>query len=242
MRERSWSDRITRWGLAAVAASLVLATILLVGFGLPGAAPDRDVTELYARGRMLLDGKTPGRSPVRALGILEQVVAIDPMHAGGFAAIAQAYLQRPSGLNGLDPAVALQRGRMRWSVPSRSTGPRPKPTRRGEMRLRLGDWAGAREALRRCPWSSDQPMSRIRAQFADLLALQGRFDEALVEARIAESLDPLSPRARHEVASCCVSATIRRGHRTSAASARDRPELRACTLYARSRLPRAEAV
>jgi tetratricopeptide (TPR) repeat protein len=42
---------------------------------------------------------------------------------------------------------------------------------------------------------------RIRAQFADLLALQGRFDEALIEARIGESLDPLSPRARHEVAS-----------------------------------------
>jgi hypothetical protein len=63
--------------------------------------------ELYTRGRLLLDGWTPGGVRT-ALGLFEQV-ALDPAHASAHAGIAQAYLQRPAQIVGIQPSIALAR-------------------------------------------------------------------------------------------------------------------------------------
>jgi lipopolysaccharide biosynthesis regulator YciM len=149
-------------------------------------SPTSETNELYVRGRMLLDGWTPGG--VRAaLGVFEQLVALEPTHAGAHAGMALAYLQRPSGINGIDPAVALERGRQAVERALALDASEPEAySALAELCLRRRDWSGARDALRRAVELGPTNV-RIRAQFADLLALQGRFDEALVEARIGES-------------------------------------------------------
>ena len=192
------------WFVAAsvtVAVGVMIALLFEYGGRLGSShSITRDTNELYVRGRMLLDGWTPGG--VRAaLGVFEQLVALDPTHAAGHAGMAFAYLQRPSGINGIDPTTALERGRQAVERALALDASEPEAhSALAELRLRRLDWSGASEALRRAVELGPTNV-RIRGQFADLLALQGRFDEALVEARIGESLDPLSPRARHEVAS-----------------------------------------
>lgn len=148
----------------------------------------------------MLDGWTPGGAQT-ALGVFEQIVAREPRHAAAHAAIAEAYLQRPGGLNGVDPTIAVERGRQAVERALALDAAEPEAhASLAALRLRQLDWAGAVAALRRAVALGPNNV-RIRAQLAELLALQGRFDEALIEAGVAESLDPLSPRARHEVAS-----------------------------------------
>jgi DNA-binding winged helix-turn-helix (wHTH) protein/tetratricopeptide (TPR) repeat protein len=196
-RDHTWFKAVP------VALTIVAMVALVLGYGgwiSSSRSRTSETNELYVRGRMLLDGWTPGG--VRAaLGVFEQLVALDPTHAGAHAGMALAYLQRPSGINGIDPAVAFERGRQAVERALALDASAPEAySALAELCLRRRDWSGARDALRRAV-ELGPTYVRIRAQFADLLALQGRFDEALVEARIGESLDPLSPRARHEVAS-----------------------------------------
>jgi DNA-binding winged helix-turn-helix (wHTH) protein/Tfp pilus assembly protein PilF len=195
---------IARIALAAtMAAGLLALAVTVARVERPDSSAESstgNVEELYTRGRLLLDGWTPGGVRT-ALGLFEQVVAFDPNHASAHAGIAQAYLQRPAQIAGMDRSVALAR-RARAVERALALDPdNPEALAAlAELHIRRREWAPAGDAFRRA--LDLQPKSvRIRGQFADWLALQGRFEEAIIEARTAESLDPLSPRARHDVAS-----------------------------------------
>jgi DNA-binding winged helix-turn-helix (wHTH) protein/tetratricopeptide (TPR) repeat protein len=191
-----------RWTTAVVATSLLAIGVMVARYGAaPRQSPSSsDVAERYARGQMLLDGKTPA-SVRTALGVFEEIVALDPGYAAAHAGMAQAFLFRPSLIGGIEPAVALERGAHAVQRALALDASHPEAySALAELRVRHFDWHGAVEALRRAV-DLKPKSARIRAQFADVLALQGRFSEALIQARIGESLDPLSSSARHEVAS-----------------------------------------
>jgi tetratricopeptide (TPR) repeat protein len=68
-----------------------------------------------------------------------------------------------------------------------------------ELDMTRHDWAAAGREYRRAIDIAPRH-SLARQQYALWLSYQGRFDEALEAARLAESLDPLSPSARNSVA------------------------------------------
>ena len=154
---------------------------------------------LYLQGRAAYDRITPG-SGLAALHFFQQAAELDPDYAQAQAGIAMAYEQLAftGALAGKDAY--------------------PKAKQASERALALDDklpeahlaaaWIKAqfewdREgSLRECRRAIELDPNRAdsRARYGTSLSLLGRFPEAIEQVRLAESLDPLSPRTSYEVA------------------------------------------
>jgi len=191
---------------AAIAASLLVAAVmfLLARGALPlsiasATGVHREVDELYLRGRLALDDPTVGTSRA-ARELFEKVLAIDDRYAAAYAGIADAYLEKPSSIPGIPPDVATSRAqRAIERALTLDDGLPEAHLSAAQLWMTLHDWSRAgREYERLVKLAPDHSLAR--QEYALWLSYQGRFDEALKQAQLAESLDPLSVRARNAVA------------------------------------------
>ena len=198
-------SQIRRWPVVAAGAALAIVVGLLVTLGVAwrtggrAAAVRPQVRDLDLRGRIALEDPTIG-SVRTALRLFENAIALDRNYAPAQVGVAEAYLQKPSSLTGVPPQVAVVRAEHAIARSLSLDDSLPEAhLAAAELRMTLHDWSAAgREYHRAVALAPNN--SIVRQQYAVWLSYQGRFDEALDEARRGESLDPLSPRARSTVA------------------------------------------
>jgi DNA-binding winged helix-turn-helix (wHTH) protein/tetratricopeptide (TPR) repeat protein len=191
--------------VAAGAAVTIAVVGLLITLGVAlrtsarSASIRPQVRELYLRGRIALDDPTIG-SARTALQLFEKAIAIDPSYAPAQAGVAEAYLRKPSSLTGVPPDVAIARAEHAIAQSlALDDSLSEAHLAAAELRMTRHDWPVAGREYRRAVALAPKN-SIARQQYAMWLSYQGRFDEALNEARLGESLDPLSPPARNTVA------------------------------------------
>ena len=169
-------------------------------FGRAGPGANLEAHALYVRGRSSLDQYT-NEGMRLALRLFEEALRLDPDLAVAHAGLAMLYLQSNPGIPGVSGEEAVGRateaaGRALALDPSL---PSAYAASAG-VRSTMADWAGAeRDYLQAIALGPSDVL--VRQQYAQWLALLGRFDEAVAQARVAESLDPLSPRAVMALAS-----------------------------------------
>ena len=156
-----------------------------------------DAAALYVRGRTEFDKFTPDGLQ-RALKLFEAALEIDPDYADVHAALAQVYLQN---LLAVPEEEAVRRatqaaGRAMsldpWLPESYVAAAAIKSTR--------ADWDGADRDFQRAIELGPSNV-HARQQYAHWLSRLGRFEKAIEQARMAELLDPISPRAIMSLAS-----------------------------------------
>jgi serine/threonine-protein kinase len=159
----------------------------------------READQLYLRGRLALEERTVNNAHT-ALELFQKALAIDERHASAYAGIASAYLQKTSSIPAVPPATATSRAQ--WAVERALSLDNRLPEAHlaaAQLWMTLHDWPRAgREYERAIELAPNHSIAR--QEYAQWLSYQGRFDEALKEARLGESLDPLSLGARNAVA------------------------------------------
>jgi tetratricopeptide (TPR) repeat protein len=158
---------------------------------------DPEAYRLYLRGVWAMRQRTKG-DMTSSLESLESAVTLQPDFALAWGALADAhllsvgYLMRPSGHEDaqnaliralvLDPDLAQAHASLGLLYASRDQ-----------------DWSRAEEAYLR---AIELEPSYVTAQqwYSELLALTGRYEEAVDRARVAIDLDPLSPLVHAELA------------------------------------------
>ena len=154
---------------------------------------------LYVRGRAALDQFSFDGNRL-ALQLFERALELDPEFADAHAGLAQAYLAQ-------DAAPHLPREepfRRAADATARALALDPMLSAAyvaaAQIRSAQLDWAGAeRDYLRAIELGPSDVVARH--QYAHFLARLGRADDSISQARAAEALDPLSPRAIMAVAS-----------------------------------------
>lgn len=202
-----WSGTFTRAESDRMAIAQAIAQDLARDLGLrpTGAASAGHVTNLeahsrYVRGQWALDQYTHEGTRL-AQRLFEEALKLDPGLAAAHAGLALLYLRANPGIPGVSGEEAVRRAAAgaEQALALDPSLPAAYVAAAG-VRSTRADWAGAeRDFLRAIELGPSDVLARH--QYAHWLSLLGRFDEALVQARIAESLDPLSPRAVMAVAS-----------------------------------------
>jgi serine/threonine-protein kinase len=152
----------------------------------------------YLRGRSALSRIDGTRT---ALEFFERAVALDPSYAQAHAGIAEAYQELnfsgsvrrseayPKALRAVQQSLAINE-----SLPEAHLAA-------GRIKMYFEwDWGGCEQECRRAI-ELDPSNAEGHERYGLVLALEGRFDEALNRLRLAESLDPLSPRTGWVLAS-----------------------------------------
>jgi DNA-binding winged helix-turn-helix (wHTH) protein/tetratricopeptide (TPR) repeat protein len=194
-----------RWRILTTAAAIVAAAVgvAIAGAVLRGARPSDAVAsearELYLRGQLALADPNVG-SARAALELFEKALALDPDYAAAHAGVAHAYLVRPPSLPSVSPEVAVLRAQI--AIERALTLDESLPEAylaAAQIHMVRLDWPAAGNEFRRAiEVAPDHSIARQR--YAMWLSYQGRFEEAIREARLGESLDPLSVQARNTVA------------------------------------------
>jgi serine/threonine-protein kinase len=156
--------------------------------------------DLYLRGRQAMQGfPAVNRPTVKiAVGYFEQAIAKDPNYALAYAGIADAFLAMdnnivapeayPRAKVAAEKAIALD--------PLLSEA----QSAMASLHAREGAWQDAEQGFRRAiELNPNNAWARLGLGVS-VLAMQGRFEEGLEEARHAVDLDPLSPYAHTELA------------------------------------------
>lgn len=200
-----WSERYEMPLLGVPGLPAAIAVDVSRSLGVRGGTiqdwPTRslDAYRLYVRGQTALDQFT--REGTRAaLRYFEQALIHDADYAQAHASIALAYLTGPA-LMEVPAAQALD---LASTAAHRALALDPTLPEAhiasAAVKSARADWPGAerdyRQAIELGPGNVV-----VRQAFARWLSLLGRFDEALEHARVAEELDPLSPRALMAVSS-----------------------------------------
>lgn len=154
---------------------------------------------LYQRGRAAWAGRTT-RGARTALQLFEQAAALDPAFAQAHAGIAMAYFQLAEVGQALSPEEAY--ARVTQAATRALTLDELLPEAHlaaSNVKVYERDWRGV-ERERRRAIELGPNSALVREQYGMFLSLMGRFSEALDHVRLAQSLDPLSPRATWAVA------------------------------------------
>jgi TolB-like protein len=154
---------------------------------------DSEAYRLYLLGRhRYLQGVSANYG--QALAYFNQAIALDPNYALAHAGISDVYSALSSQV--LSPAEAMPKARQAALTAIRLDETLP------EAHYSLGtvkiwgdwDWAGAEREYKRAI-ELNPSFVLARAGYGNLVASQGRFEEALSEARRAQEIDPLSIQA-----------------------------------------------
>jgi serine/threonine-protein kinase len=158
-----------------------------------------EARELYLRGQLALADPTPG-SARTALELFEKAITLDATYAAAHAGVAQVYLVRPLSIPGVPPDVSVLRAQLAIDRALALDESLPEAyLATAELHMALHDWLSAgREYRRAIDVAPSHAIARQR--YAMWLSYQGRFEEAIKEARLVESLDPLSVQGRNTVA------------------------------------------
>jgi adenylate cyclase len=152
----------------------------------------------YLRGRSAVNRIDGTRT---ALAFFERAAALDPAYAQAHAGIADAYqeLSFTGALKAKEAYPQAARAAERALALNDSLSEAHLAAAGVKMYFEW-DWRGAERECRRAlelnPSSAD-----ARERYGLVLSLEGRFDEALDQLRLAQSLDPLSPRTGWVLAS-----------------------------------------
>lgn len=198
-------SRPQRWRTVGAAAAILVAVVgVLIARLVPWGAPQSkavasEARELYLRGQLALADPTAG-SARTALELFEKALALDATYAAAHAGVAQVYLVRPSSVSTVPPDVAVLRAQLAIERALALDESLPEAyLATAELHMTLHDWpAAGREYRRAIDVAPSHSIARLR--YAMWLSYQGRFEEAIKEARLGESLDPLSVQARNTVA------------------------------------------
>lgn len=191
---------------AATAAGILgtLVVGLVIALVLRGDTPQSEAVrsearQLYLRGQLALEDPTPGGART-ALAFFEKALALDARYAAAHAGVARTYLVKPSSTQGVPPDVSISRARLAIDRALALDQFLPEAhLAAAELHMTLNDWKAAGDGYRRAIDVAPN-LSVARQRYAIFLSLQGRFEDAIKEARLGESLDPLSLQARTTVA------------------------------------------
>jgi DNA-binding winged helix-turn-helix (wHTH) protein/Tfp pilus assembly protein PilF len=197
-------SRPQRWRTVAAVAAILVAVVGVLIARLPRGTPQSkavasEARELYLRGQLALADPNSG-SARTALELFEKALALDPTYAAAHAGVAQVYLVRPAFFLGVPPDVAVLRAQLAIERALALDQSLPEAyLAAAELHMTQHDWPAAGREYRR---AIDVAPSHtiVRQRYAMWLSYQGRFEEAIKEARLGESLDPLSVQARNTVA------------------------------------------
>jgi serine/threonine-protein kinase len=161
------------------------------------AAVDPDALDLYLKGRSLLRVPSGPDGPRKAMQLLQAAVAKDSRLALAHAGIADAYAYLGNGtVRGMSGGAAEPSAEMfdRSEAAARRAleldpGLAEAHVSLGVVRHTHYDWNGAIEEWRKALELSPN-LANARWWLANVLSALGRRDEALVQARRAEDLDP----------------------------------------------------
>ena len=167
---------------------------------------DIEAFDLYLRARAAGNVRFPGHDEV--IGLFEQAIGKDPTIAPAYAGLAVVYAFQ-SFQGPLDPHRAEKLDKMSAAA-ERAIQLDPflaeAHSALGTAYARNGQWDLAERSFRRAI-EIDPSLSGTRHAFARFVLWPlGRMDEAVREAWTATQNDPLSPRARHELADVLLSA------------------------------------
>jgi serine/threonine-protein kinase len=154
------------------------------------AAINPDAHEAYLHGRFLLDSRDE-KLYREAIREFERATRIDPTYARAWAGLADAYYFLSSVF--LPPSEAIPKAR---SAAERALA---LDQELADAHAALGviqsqydwEWTNAEKELRRA-LEINSSYSPAHFYYSLLLSAQGRFDEALEQARVAHEVDPLS--------------------------------------------------
>ena len=166
----------------------------------PAPRVDPDVYEAYLKGRFFLD-KVPSRLD-QSIQHFEDVIKLDPRHAGAFAGLAEAYeaLGWGFGPGSLRPQEAYPR-MLESARKALSLDPNLAVAHTAIGRIRYEyewNWRGAEESLRRAV-ELDPNSANAHSAYFDFLSVVGRADEAARQVQMAATLDPLSLKVTWEM-------------------------------------------
>jgi DNA-binding winged helix-turn-helix (wHTH) protein/tetratricopeptide (TPR) repeat protein len=192
--ELSAATETSRIRSSAVAASVAIA-LALIGWTYTrrSRAPNPEAVALYVKGVNAVEERTPGGYGA-ARRFFERAIAIDSAYAEPHAALARWYLEHGPKLTAMSRHEALPRATEEARRASLLGPTRPEP----HLAMALVDIAQRepakadaeyRQALELTPGS---PL--VHEEYGLWLAEQGRFEDALREARLAENLEPSSAR------------------------------------------------
>ncbi len=158
---------------------------------------DSEAYRLYLQGRHSFLQATP-TSAENALTYFKQAIALDPNYALAHAGVSDVYSAISSQT--LPPAEAMPKAREAALTAIRLDETLPEAHYSLAMVKIWGDWdwAGAERELKRAI-ELYPSFVHARAQYGNLLGGQGRFEEALSEARWAQELDPLALQANYAI-------------------------------------------
>ena len=181
-------------------AAIAVAMLVPIGPRPEERTPLSKSDELIVRGYSSLERGTQA-DVAHARRLFGEAANLNPASPSALAGIGLSYLTHPVGAAGVPP----EQGRTLAAGPvNRAVGLEKNIPAVGiaaaELKLRTGDWIGAAKEFQRTIERAPQDAS-VREKYATALALQGRLDDALREARVARDLDPLSPRTRSTLAS-----------------------------------------
>jgi len=154
---------------------------------------DGEAYRLYMLGRYSFL-QEPNAGYEKVLAYYKQAVALDPNFALAHAGVSDVYSAISSAI--LPPAEAMPKARQAALTAIRLDESLPEAHYSMAVVKVWGDWdwaGGEREFKRAIDLNPSFLLAR--AQYGALLASEGRFEEALSEARQAQDFDPLSPQA-----------------------------------------------
>jgi len=177
--------------------------LIVAGWALAREAQARAVRaearDMYLRGRLALEDPTQAGAQT-ARELFERALSKDASFAPAYAAMADVYLLKPTSIPNLPPTEAASRARAAIERALALDESLPEPhLAAAKLHMTIRDWPAAGREYRRAIELAPND-SLARQHYSMWLSYQERFDEALAEARLAESLDSLSLAARTNLA------------------------------------------
>jgi len=174
--------------------ALVLATLRPHEQVIRGRIPDREAWRLLLQARALRGYGTPDKF-ASTVALLRQAIQRDPRYAEPYAELANAYIAAATnGFVDPIPGAAHVRAAAAKAMELDPFCAEALAARGYSDAMIMLDWKGGEAALRRALQLTPQDAA-MHQHLGLLLMAQGRFPEALAEARTAASLDPLTPAA-----------------------------------------------
>jgi serine/threonine-protein kinase len=207
-----WSERFDRklrdvFEIQDEIARTIVSTLRSTSFADVVAAPSNRHTEnveaygLYLRGRYAWNKRT-SEGVTEGIKYFEDAIAVDPAYALAYTGLADSFALHIDYRN-----VAVHEGfekakfYARKAIELDDTLAEAHASLAWSLFIYDWDWNGAEKAFRRAI-ELDPRYATAHQWYAFMLASQGKFDEALIEAHTAQENDPSSVSVRRSLGYC----------------------------------------
>ncbi|MBA3711708.1 MAG: protein kinase [Pyrinomonadaceae bacterium] len=157
----------------------------------------QDALSLYMRGRYYWGLKRDRENIQTAIRLFERAIELDPSFAKAYTGLADSYVLITNVAYGPVPTKEAM-DKARWNARQALDLDDALPeahTSMGIIKLLHGwNWQEAEQEFARAI-ELDPEYAPARYWYSNLLAMQGRFDESIMQSVIAKGLDPYSPHA-----------------------------------------------